>query len=262
MLTLCCASRSALAQFSILVIAALSTGGCFAEGQGPGHREQPLALNDRQEIEIGRRAYAEILEGARLVTSGPQLEQVERVGNRIARAVEIEPLQREINLHIANYPFEWEFAVIESRQINAFCMPGGKVGVFTGLLELIENDDQLAAVISHEVAHVVARHASERIARAEQLGTGLRALSYNRVQESEADHIGVFLMAFADYDPQEAITFWQIMKSARGRRAEPPEFLSDHPTDERRIEQLTEWVPKAKAAREAYAQGRVVPARR
>jgi len=262
MLTLSSASRSAWAQFSLLAVGALALAGCLAEGQGPGHRQQPLALSDQQELEIGRRAYAEILDGARLVRQGPELEQVERVGRRIARAVEIEPLQREINLHIANYPFEWEFAVIESRQINAFCMPGGKVGVFTGLLQLFENDDQLAAVLSHEVAHVVARHASERIARSERLGSGLLALSYNREQESEADHIGVFLMAFADYDPQEAIRFWQIMKSARGRRPEPPEFLSDHPTDARRIEQLAEWVPKAAAAREAYAQGGIAPAQR
>jgi predicted Zn-dependent protease len=234
--------------------------GCLAEGQGPGHRQQPLALSDRQELEIGREAYAELLAGARVVKEGPLVERVKRVSGRVARTVEIEPLSREINLHIANYPFEWEYSVIVSRHINAFCLPGGKIGVLTGLLELVENDDELAAVISHEVAHVVARHASERLARARSLGTGLYALSFNREQESEADHIGVFLMAFADYDPDQAIRFWRLMANT-SRGPQLPEVLSDHPADRRRIAQLEQWAPQAKAAKAAFDTGRIAPGR-
>jgi predicted Zn-dependent protease len=187
---------------------------------------------------------------------------VQRVSQRIAEAVQIEPLQREINLHIADYPFEWEYCVIESRQINAFCLPGGKIGVFTGLLRVVKNDDQLAAVLAHEVAHAVAHHASERIARAQSGRRGLFALSFDREQESEADHIGVFLMTFADYDPQEAVEFWKQMETVRGSRPQIPEILSDHPSDQRRIKQLQSWVPMAVAAKKAYVDGRVLPAHR
>ena len=176
--------------------------------------------------------------------------------------MQIEPLQREINLHVADYPFEWEYCVIESPQINAFCLPGGKIGVFTGLLRVVKNDDQLAAVLAHEVSHAVAHHASERIARAQFGYRGLFALSFNREQELEADHIGVFLMTFADYDPQEAVAFWNQMERVRGSRPQIPEIISDHPSDQRRIHQLQSWVPMAVAARQAYTQGRVVGAHR
>jgi metalloendopeptidase OMA1, mitochondrial len=245
------------------IVAAL-VGGCSrpSEGEGPGHRDQPLALRPQQELEIGRAAYAELLAEARILRSGPQFDHVQRVSRRIAEAVQIEPLQREINLHIADYPFEWEYCVIESRQINAFCLPGGKIGVFTGLLRLVRNDDQLAAVIAHEVAHAVAHHASERIARAQSMGHGLLSLSFDREQESEADHIGVFLMTFAGYDPQEAVAFWNEMEAVRGSRPQLPEILSDHPSDRRRIDLLKKSVPMAKAAEAAYIQGRVTPAHR
>ena len=246
---------------AILIVAAF-VAGCSPEGEGPGHRPQALALRPEQELKVGRAAYAELLSEAPILRSGPDFDQVQRVSRRIAEAVEIEPLQREINLHVADYPFEWEYCVIESPQINAFCLPGGKIGVFTGLLRVVKNDDQLAAVIAHEVSHAVAHHASERIARAQSGHRGLFALSFNREQESEADHIGVFLMTFADYDPQEAVAFWNQMERVRGSRPQIPEILSDHPSDQRRIDQLQTWVPIAVAARQAYIQGRVAPAHR
>jgi predicted Zn-dependent protease len=233
---------------AMLVVASL-VAGCSPEGEGPGHRPQALALRPQQELKIGREAYAELSSEAPILRSGPEFEQVQRVSQRIAEAVQVEPLQREINLHVADYPFEWEYCVIESRHINAFCLPGGKIGVFTGLLRVVENDDQLAAVLAHEVSHAVAHHASER-------------LSFNREQESEADHIGVFLMTFAGYDPQEAVAFWNQMERVRGERPQLPEILSDHPSDQRRITQLQSWVPMAVAAKEAYVQGRIAPLRR
>ncbi len=236
--------------------------GCSPQGEGPGHRPQALALRPQQELKIGREAYAELLSEAPVVRSGPDFDRVQRVSLRIAEAVQIEPLQREINLHVAEYPFEWEYCVIESRQINAFCLPGGKIGVFTGLLRVVKNDDQLAAVLAHEVSHAIAHHASERIARAQTGSRGFFALSFDRSQESEADHIGVFLMAFANYDPQEAVAFWNQMERVRGSRPQLPEIISDHPSDQRRIEQLQTWVPMAQAAEKAYREGRVVSARR
>src|SRR3954464_12877703 len=241
--------------YLVTLVVAILVAGCSSEGEGPGHRPQALALRPQQELEIGREAYSELLSEAPVLRSGPEFDQVKRVSQRIAEAVQIEPLQREINLHIADYPFEWEYCVIESRHINAFCLPGGKIGVFTGLLRAVKNDDQLAAVLAHEVSHAVAHHASERIARAQTGQRGLFALSFNREQESEADHIGVFLMTFAGYDPQEAVDFWNRMERARGSRPQIPDILSDHPSDQRRIQQLQSWVPMAVAAKKAYIEG-------
>src|SRR5262249_25352167 len=199
---------------------------------------------------------------------------------KLVQAAAIKPLQREINLKVNNYHFEWEYAVIDDPQINAFCLPAGKICVFGGLLRFVENDDQLAAVLSHEIAHALAHHASERLARQQLLGqasrvggtgpadpearhqivnilAGLSGLSHDRQQESEADHIGVFLMTFAGYDPRAAVTFWERMSGAAAGRAQPPELLSDHPSDARRVEQIRAWVPNAVAAKKAYEEGRV-----
>src|SRR5262249_27542812 len=161
--------------------------------------------------------------------------------------------------------------VLLSKQVNAFCLPGGKVAVFTGLLPVASqngrlNDDQLATVMAHEIAHALAHHASERIARQQQyqramealngamgslppgqrktliglLGAGAQvgSLSYDRQQESEADHIGIFLMTFAGYDPRQAIVFWEKMQALASKQGRPPEVLSSHPSDARRIVQI------------------------
>ena len=181
---------------------------------------------------------------------------VKRVGQRIAA--------------VANrQDFEWEFRVIEKDIANAFALPGGKVAVYTGILKYTQSADGLAVVMSHEVAHALARHGGERISRSiiAQLGLtavqiGLRnnnpammqgiALAYgvgvdlpfNRGQESEADHIGLILMAKAGYDPREAIPFWQRMAAAQ-QSQRPPEFLSTHPSGTRRITQIKQWLPEA-----------------
>jgi metalloendopeptidase OMA1, mitochondrial len=273
-----------------LVVIVCALAGCGVpqgQGEGPGHRQQRLALTPEQELALGRQAYREILRKFPVVRRGPEVERVRTVGERIVRASEIEPLQREINLHLEGYRFEWEFNVLQSDQVNAFCLPGGKVGVFTGLLRIVENDDQLATVLSHEIAHALAHHASERLAEHQLLeravgvaehGTGdsdpqqhhpvvellagLSGRAHDRRQEAEADHIGVFLMTFAGYDPQQAVTFWQRMRQAASRGVRPPEILSDHPSDEHRIQKLAEWVPRALAAKQAFDQGRIAPAPR
>src|SRR5262245_10250497 len=176
-------------------------------GEGPGGRQQDLGMNPRDELEVGRRAYREVLDeyrGRILPKNHPDVVRCRTIVDRLARAAEIEPLQREMRLRIRDFVFEWDVNVIQERQVNAFCLPAGKMVVFTGIIPIAGSDAQLAAVLSHEMAHALAHHGSERVAR-ERSGTGvLRGLQYDRFQESEADHIGVFLMAFADYDPDEA----------------------------------------------------------
>lgn len=269
-------------------------------GQGPGHRPQRLALSPQDEYELGVKAYAEVLNEARqkhaLVTSGPAVQRVTRVGQRIAAVATgnsrmSQLLRREINLNIEGYRFDWEFNVINSSQVNAFCLPGGKVVVFTGLLTLIDQnngrDDWLATVLGHEIAHALAHHASERLARESlteragkvvasgigsinpeerdrllkvlAVGGRFGSLPFDRRQESEADHIGVFLMAFAGYDPHAAVQFWEAM-AQRGTNV--PEILSDHPSDARRIAQLRQWAEQAAAAKQAFDSGNTVGAAR
>jgi predicted Zn-dependent protease len=260
----------------------------FGPGEGPGHRSQPLALTPEQELELGRQAYREILDRATVLPRDDEnVRRVREVGQSIAKAATIEPLQREINLHLEGYEFEWEFNVIESDRVNAFCLPGGKVGVFTGLLAVAEEDGHLATVLSHEIAHALAHHASERVAWEHMLTPALRAanngltslapeqrarlvslfspeagltsLRYARWQESEADHIGLFLMTFAGYDPEAAVDFWERMSAISAYRPRPPEILSDHPSDARRISQLRAWVPQALGAKADYDAGRIAP---
>jgi len=228
------------------------------QGEGPGHRQQQLALSPEQELQIGREAFQQILSNSRVVRSGPEVDRVRTVGKRIAAVISIEPLMREINLHVRADRFEWEYSVLDRDEINAFCLPGGKICVFTGLLQVVQNDDQLAAVMSHEVSHALAHHISERIARERTTGSGLLSLSFDRQQELEADHIGVFLMTFAGYDPDQALMFWEEMQRAPERGPRVPEILSDHPSDAHRMRQLQSWIPMAKAAKRAYDEGRVV----
>jgi predicted Zn-dependent protease len=246
-------------------------------------------LTPEQELSLGRKAYQEVRSKSHVV-GGPDAQRISNIGSRIAKAAEIRPLQREINLRVEGYTWEWEYALLQDKQINAFCLPGGKVAVFTGLIPVAENDDQLATVLSHEIAHALAHHASERIAREQMydramavangaigsiapgesreliglLGAGAaaRSLAYNRQQESEADHIGLFLMTFAGYEPEQAIRFWEHMQQAGAGHVHPPEILSDHPSDGKRLAQLKQWVSHAQAAKLAWSEGRIAPGAR
>ena len=189
---------------------------------------------------------------------------VQRVGRRIAEAAGDDIPDAD-----------WEFVVFDdSTQINAFAMSGGKVGVFTGLLELVDSDDELATVMGHEVAHVAARHSNERMSQqilvagggialgvgtsgtemssaeraallaAYGIGAGIGSLAYSRSHETEADEIGQIYAAKAGYDPRAAVTFWKKMAAA-GSGNKPPAFLSTHPSDEKRIERLEKNMPFA-----------------
>jgi predicted Zn-dependent protease len=263
-------ARRSATLFAVVLGAFLTGSGCAPPGEGggsgPGHRRQILGLTPQQEYELGGKAYRQILDKAKandtlLAQESQPVEHVRRVGERIVKAVEIEPLQREINLNLKGYRFDWQFNVLRSRQVNAFCLPGGRVVVYTALLRIVDNDDQLATVLSHEIAHALAHHANERITTEE---TGrvnwLFRQAYDREQESEADHIGLFLMTFAGYDPDEALVFWQHMERL-SRGGQLPEILSNHPSDRRRMEQLRRWIPQVKAGKAAYEQHRIAPRR-
>jgi predicted Zn-dependent protease len=262
--------RSVTAFVFVAVVAVTGCGPVAApeRGGGPGGRPQELALSPQEEYRLGTEAFEQVLREARskgvLVRGGPAVERVRKVGQAIADVATGQSrmsrlLRREINIHIEGYRFDWEYAVIDSDQINAFCLPAGKVVVFTGLLRFIDGrDDMLAVVLGHEIGHALAHHASERLAMAGPSGhVGLGGLSFERWQESEADHIGVFLMTFAGYDPRAAVVFWEAMSQRAGGRI--PEILSDHPSDARRIAQLRMWSERALAAKRALDEGRVVP---
>jgi predicted Zn-dependent protease len=219
-------------------------------------RQQLILLSAAEETRMGLSAYEQILKEETL-SQDPQVNaMVGRVGRRIAE--------------VANRPdFQWEFRVIEKDEANAFALPGGKVAVYTGILKYTQTEAGLAVVMGHEVAHALARHGGERMSQSmlAQLGltvgdialggvnpTVMQAvnvaygigvqLPFGRRQESEADHIGLVLMAKAGYDPNEAVPFWQRMSSGKTGNA-PPEFLSTHPSGTTRIRQLREWMPEA-----------------
>jgi predicted Zn-dependent protease len=222
-----------------------------------------LALTPEQELELGQQAYREVMQeyAGRILPSDSQpVRRVRRVCARIIRAANIRPLQREINLHVNHDRFAWEANVVKERQINAFCLPGGKIVVFTGILQFTRgDDDELAAVLAHEIGHALAHHASERLATERRGGALniLRKMSFQRAQESEADHIGVFLMTFAGYHPKAAVQFWvRMAKMSRSRR---PEIFSDHPSDAHRARDLQKWANDALRAKQAYDAGNVVP---
>jgi len=170
--------------------------------------------------------------------------------------------------------YTWEFHLVDSKAVNAWCMPGGKVVVYSGILPVARNDAGLAVVLGHEIAHAVANHGNERMSQELLAQFGVTALDvalqekpeetrelwmtaygvgaqygallpYSRVQESEADHLGLIFMAMAGYDPHEAPEFWKRMSQMGGPK--PPEFLSTHPSDETRIRKINEWIPEAMA---------------
>jgi len=215
--------------------------------------------------------YGEFLSQNKLSTNAEQTQMVKRVGSRIQNAVEQYCNEKGIQNRLAGY--EWEFNLIEDPNVNAWCMPGGKVVVYTGLLPVAKTEAGLAVVVGHEIAHAFARHGAERMTQGLIVDMGSIALSkaledrpeqtkslfmtsygigsqvgvllrYSRVHESEADHLGLIFMAMAGYDPQEAVTFWQRMVEAK-KGSQPLEILSTHPADETRIRNIQKLIPEA-----------------
>ncbi|MBI1820657.1 MAG: M48 family metallopeptidase [Nitrospirae bacterium] len=230
-------------------------------------------FDSKTETQMGLKAYQEVVSKGPLSKDPKILEMVNRVGRKIADVVEDRVKAKKIGLSDAPH-YQWEFTVIDDpKTINAFALPGGKVAIYTGILPLTRDEAGLATVLGHEIGHAIARHGVERMSTgvlAEIGAAGLEALlggggnpqqeavlhqafgigtsvgvmlPFERSQESEADQIGLNLMAMAGYNPQEAIGFWERM--AAESKNQTPEFLSTHPTDKKRIEEIKRWLPEA-----------------
>lgn len=217
--------------------------------------------------------YQEFLSSNKVVatTGNKDAEMVRRVGQRITKAVEAYYAEKGISDKLAG--FKWEYNLVDSKEVNAWCMPGGKIVVYTGLLPVSQNEAALAVVLGHEVSHALLQHGNQRMSQqlgAEVVGAGLQAavankpaetqnayltafgvgaqvgvlLPFSRSQESEADEYGLYFAAMAGYNPEEAINLWKRMEQL-GNGQKPPEFLSTHPSEGRRIERLQKIMPKA-----------------
>jgi len=224
-------------------------------------RKSHVAMSTREEASLGVQSYQQVLAQSESINSGPDLEMVKRVASRLATAT-----------GKAGADFDWQVSLIRSSQANAFCLPGGKIVVYTGILPITQNEPALATVLGHEMAHATSRHGSQRVLEQNLAQTALTGVAmslsdmdydkqravmgalgagtqfgvlmpFSRKHESEADEIGLVYMARAGYDPRESIRFWQRMENAGG--AQPPEFLSSHPSHGTRIQQLEAEMPKA-----------------
>lgn len=224
-------------------------------------RKSHVGLSVQQESALGMQSYKEVLAQSQTVDSGPELEMVQRVVRRLASAT-----------GAAGKDFDWRASLVKSDQVNAFCLPGGKIVVYTGILPMADSEAALATVLGHEMAHATSRHGAQRVfeqsltqtamvglagslsdidyekqrAIMGALGAGAQygvLMPFSRNHESEADHIGLLYMARAGFDPRESIEFWRRME--KSSRSQPPQLLSDHPSHGTRIQQLESWMPQA-----------------
>ena len=226
-------------------------------------RTERVALSPQQEEALGLQAYQEVLSSSQVIENGREAEVVHRVAQRIAHAT-----------GEAARDFNWQVSLVNSPQVNAFCLPGGKIVVYTGILPVAQTEAGLATVLGHEVAHATARHGAQRVFQNTLMQTALIGAAYSmsdmdyqkrqtimgllgagaqygiilpfgREHETEADEMGLLYMARAGYDPRESIAFWERMSQAGG--AQPPEFLSTHPSHGTRIADLKSFMPRASA---------------
>ena len=254
--------------FLLAAAAAVLSAGCY---QVPVTGRHALSLVDDKEVtKMSIAAFDDMKAHNKISTDAEHNAQLQRVGERLQKAVPIWDMPDA----------DWEFVVFDNPQINAFAMAGGKVGVFTGLFKIAQNDDQLASVIGHEIAHVTAKHIHEQLSRemavntagmvggvalmgssmgilsteaimqAYGLGAGVTGLAFDRSKEKEADYIGLMYMARAGYDPQEAINVLERLEEETANEKTESSFLSTHPSNPDRIQQLREAMPKALKERE------------
>jgi predicted Zn-dependent protease len=233
-------------------------------------RRQLSLVGDAQVNQSAAQSYSQLLTDpkTKVITGTADAQRVKRVGAQLAAAIE---KYLADNGYQGKYNFKWEFNLIQSNEVNAWCMPGGKVAVYSGIMPLVKDDAGLATVMGHEIGHAIARHSSERISQqlaaqtggalvgaaasnqsdatqaiVNQLygvGGGLVLLHYSRSQESEADRLGLTFMAMAGYDPNNAVAFWQRM--AAQSKGSTPELLSTHPADATRIADIKAHIPEA-----------------
>lgn len=232
-------------------------------------RKQVMLVSEQEVLTASLNQYSEFMKEAKVSSNKAQTEQVVRVGKRIAAATEEYLRNNGMASELSN--FAWEFNLVASEDVNAFCMPGGKIVVYEGLMNIVASDDELAVVMGHEVAHAVAKHSNERMSQqllssyggailgvavsqksqmVQDLASsvyGLGAqygviLPFSRKHESEADYMGLVFMTMANYNPAASVTFWQKMSA--GKSSTVPEFLSTHPSDARRITELQQYIPE------------------
>jgi len=234
-------------------------------------RKQLNMIPSNELMSMSYQQYGDFLKENPPVKNTPDALMVKKVGTNIQHAVEQYLANNKMSNLLDGY--QWEFNLVNDNQVNAWCMPGGKVVVYQGILPVTQNETGLAVVMGHEIAHAIAEHGGERMSQellrtagsvglsvalqdqpeetqalwmmAYGAGTEVAAiLPYSRLHESEADHLGLIFMAMAGYNPEEAVSFWQRMSaSASGQK--PPEFLSTHPSDQTRIANLQKWMPEA-----------------
>lgn len=254
---------------SLISLSVLTLGAACKQNPITGRSQ--LSLVSESEVQaMALTQYSQFISTNKVApANSSNQEMVKRVGNRIAAA--ITRYYKEHALADAVQDYKWEFNLVESKEVNAWCMPGGKVVVYSGLLPVTQNETALAIVLGHEITHAVAGHGRERMSQ-QMLAQGIQVagnvalgnnpqtvsifnqvyapasqvgvlLPYSRKNEYEADHYGLIFAAMAGYDPREAVPFWQRMAAMGGQK--PPVLLSDHPTDEGRIQKLQEWMPEA-----------------
>ncbi|WP_028904346.1 MULTISPECIES: M48 family metallopeptidase [unclassified Prevotella] len=234
-------------------------------------RKQKLMVSDGEMLSLSTQQYQEFMKTAKLSTDATKTAMVKRVGQNLANAVVSYLKANGLENDVQNY--NWTFNLVADKQANAWCMPGGLIVVYEGLLPITQDEASLAIVLGHEIAHAVARHSAEQMsnqikqqygvqgagALASILGVGsntvavgqavvnsgikLFNLKYSRNHENEADHMGLIFAAMAGYDPNVAVTFWQRMSAASTNTT--AEFLSDHPSDATRIKNIQGWLPEA-----------------
>ena len=234
-------------------------------------RQQTLMVSDGEVLSLANQQYQDFMKTAKKSTNAQNTAMVQRVGQKLATAVTNYLKSNGMAAEVKN--FSWEFNLVQDKSVNAWCMPGGKIVVYEGLLPVTQNEASLAIVLGHEIAHAVAKHSAEQLstqmrqqyglqvgsAIAGALGMGQNTqnivqmvaalnfnfgnLKYSRDHESEADHMGLIFAAMAGYDPQVAVSFWQRMAASSTNQT--AEFLSDHPSDATRIKQIQGWMPEA-----------------
>ena len=234
-------------------------------------RQQSLMVSDGDVLSLSTQQYNEFMKTAKLSTNAANTAMVKRVGQNLATAVTNYLNANGMGSDVQN--FKWTFNLIQNKEANAWCKPGGLICVYEGILPLTQDEPSLAIVLGHEIAHAVARHSAEQMSTQikQQYGMQIGAavlggigvgsstssiiqaiaaqgfnfknLSYSRSHESEADHMGLIFAAMAGYDPQVAVGFWQRMAAASNNQRS--EFLSDHPSDATRIKQIQGWMPEA-----------------
>ena len=256
--------------FLMIAVCALVLSACGTTSTVPiTGRKHSLLVDDQTILSLSTQQYNEVLSKSTLSKDANKTAMVKRVGQKLANAVETFLRNNGMAAEVNN--FAWEFNLVQDNQVNAFCMPGGKIVVYEGLLPVTQNEPSLAIVLGHEIAHAVAKHSAEQMSKQirQQYGTQILGgilgsavgsgignaaqaiasarfsfanLKYSRDNETEADHMGLIFAAMAGYDPREAIPFWQRMSQGSTNQ---DDLFSDHPSDEKRIAHLQKVMPEA-----------------